>query len=88
MFMQQASLSHKHRNRHLPGWRFLRFTMIVTVNCPICNVIRIYTPPFEGCSETAPLVPNSVPGEIIPVFAKKHKGRSLDKRGAAGYYNV
>ena len=26
-------------------------------------------------------------GGIIPAFAKKHKGRSLDKRGAAGYYN-
>ena len=39
--------------------------MIVTVNCPICNVIRIYTPPFEGCSETAPLVPNSVPERIV-----------------------
>ena len=29
------------RNRHLPEWRFLLFTIIVTVNRPICNVIRI-----------------------------------------------
>ncbi len=29
------------RNRHLPGWRFLRFITIVTVYDPICNVIRI-----------------------------------------------
>ena len=39
--------------------------MIVTVNCPICKVMRIYTPPFGGCSETAPLVPNSVPERIV-----------------------
>ena len=31
----------KPRNRHFAEWRFLRFTMIVTVNAPICNVIRI-----------------------------------------------
>ncbi len=29
------------RNRHLPEWRFLHFTTIVTVNRPICSVIRI-----------------------------------------------
>ena len=29
------------RNRHLPEWRFLLFTIIVTVKAPICNVIRI-----------------------------------------------
>ena len=39
--------------------------MIVTVNCPICKVMRIYTPPFGGRDETAPLVPNSVPERIV-----------------------
>ena len=34
-------------NRHLPGWRFPRFTMIVTVKAPICSVIRIASPPFR-----------------------------------------
>ena len=29
------------RNRHWSEWRFLHFTTIVTVNRPICNVIRI-----------------------------------------------
>ena len=37
------------RNRHRPGWRFLLFTMIVTVKGPICNVIRMASPPFRGC---------------------------------------
>lgn len=37
------------KNRHLPGWRFLLFTMIVTVNRPMCNVIRIASPPFGWC---------------------------------------
>ena len=36
------------RNRHLAEWRFLLFTMIVTVNRPICNVIRISNTPFAG----------------------------------------
>ena len=48
--------------------------MIVTVNCPICKVMRIYTPPFGGCSETAPFVPNSVPLRIVSCkgsFVKK-----------------
>jgi len=31
----------QYRNRHLPEWRFLLFTIIVTVKGPICNVIRI-----------------------------------------------
>ncbi len=51
-----------------------------------CNA-HLPHPLSEVVAKTAPLVPNSVPGEIIPVFAKKHKSRSLDKRGAAGYYN-
>ena len=34
------------KDRHLAEWRSLLFTMIVTVNRPICNVIRIAPPPF------------------------------------------
>ena len=35
-------------------WRFLLFTMIVTVNCPIWIVIRMAFTPFRGlCSQTA-----------------------------------
>ena len=41
------------RNRHLAEWRFLLFTMIVTVNRPICNVIRIAPPPFGMVQLTA-----------------------------------
>ena len=37
------------RNRHRPGWRFLRFTMIVTVKGPMCKVIRTASPPFGSC---------------------------------------
>ncbi len=40
-----------HRNRHRSGWRFLLFTMIVTVNGPICNVIRTASPPFRERSQ-------------------------------------
>ena len=35
------------RNRHLAEWRFLLFTIIVTVKAPICNVIRISSTPFR-----------------------------------------
>ena len=44
------------RNRHLPGWRFLLFTMIVTVKGPICNVIRMCLTPFQGLWLTACLL--------------------------------
>lgn len=37
------------RNRHFAEWRFLLFTMIVTVKAPMCNVIRMASPPFRGC---------------------------------------
>lgn len=38
-----------HGNRHRAGWRFPRFfTMIVTVNGPTCNVIRMASPPSGG----------------------------------------
>ena len=35
------------RNRHRAGWRFLRFTTIVTVKAPICKVIRMSLTPFR-----------------------------------------
>ena len=35
------------RNRHLAEWRFLLFTMIVTVKGPTCSVIRIGLTPFR-----------------------------------------
>ena len=41
-------ISGSLRNRHLAKWRFLRFTVAVTVNYPICRVIRIYVHPFSG----------------------------------------
>ncbi len=40
-------------NRHLAEWRFLLFTMIVTVKGPTCNVIRIGLTPFGGRGRTA-----------------------------------
>jgi len=39
-------LLYVKRSRHLAEWRFLLFTIIVTVNRPICNVIRMSSPPF------------------------------------------
>ena len=39
--------AYNSRNRHLPEWRFLRFTMIVTVKAPICKVIRMSLTPFR-----------------------------------------
>ena len=43
----------KHRNRHWPEWRFLRFTRIVTVHNRTwnVNVIGIATPPFGDVAE-------------------------------------
>lgn len=41
------------RNRHLAEWRFLLFTMIVTVKAPICNVIRMSLTPFRVVWPTA-----------------------------------
>ena len=35
-------------NRHLAEWRFLLFTIIVTVKEPICKVIRMVSPPSPG----------------------------------------
>ena len=46
-------LVNQKRNRHRAGWRFLRFTMIVTVNGPICKVIRMRLTPFRVVWPTA-----------------------------------
>ena len=41
------------RNRHLAEWRFLLFTIIVTVYRPICKVIRMRLTPFRVVWPTA-----------------------------------
>ena len=41
------------RNRHRAGWRFLRFTTMVTVYGPMCNVIRMSLTPFRVVWPTA-----------------------------------
>ncbi len=43
-----SSLEYDPRNRHFAEWRFLLFTIIVTVKGSICNVIRMATSPFSG----------------------------------------
>ena len=37
-----------YNNRHLAEWRLSRFTMIITVNRPICNVIRMDITSFRS----------------------------------------
>ena len=49
-------MSKAHGNRHLPEWRFLLFTIIVTVKSPIWNVIRIVSPPFGDVTNRLPFV--------------------------------
>ena len=44
--IQMRSFLSELRNRHLAEWRFLLFTIIVTVKAPICNVIRMASSPF------------------------------------------
>ena len=41
------------RNRHRAGWRFLRFTTMVTVYGPMCNVIRMSLTPSRVVWPTA-----------------------------------
>ena len=41
------------RNRHRAGWRFLRFTTMVTVSGPMCNVIRMSLTPSRVVWPTA-----------------------------------
>ena len=52
------------RNRHLAEWRFLRFTVSVKVNSPICTVKVIGTmlTPFQECSRPPyPYYGNALP---------------------------
>ena len=42
-----GKLRFHNGNRHFAEWRFLRFTMIVTVKAPICKVIRMSLTPFR-----------------------------------------
>ena len=42
------TVQFQERNRHLPEWRFLLFTIIVTVKDPICNVIRMRNTSLPG----------------------------------------
>ena len=51
-------------NRHPARWRFLLFTIIVTVNRPICNVIRIGLTPLFGDSGEPPVRCNSATDRI------------------------
>ena len=46
------------KNRHLPGWRFLLFTVIVTVSPKTwkVNVIGIASPPFGKCDQPPAVV--------------------------------
>ena len=37
-------------------WRFLLFTMTVTVKGPICTVIRMASPPFGSVADRLPLL--------------------------------
>nr|DAI95289.1 MAG TPA: hypothetical protein [Bacteriophage sp.] len=46
-------IKQSSRNRHLAEWRFLLFTIIVTVNRPICSVIRMGLTPFREVWLTA-----------------------------------
>ena len=50
-----VGLGFQNRNRHRAGWRFLRFTMIVTVYGPICSVIRIMPHLLSEESASRPL---------------------------------
>ena len=68
-----VGLGFQNRNRHRAGWRFLRFTTIVTVKAPICNVIRIQPHLLsEGASRpppyTAPILPYHKPREKASLF--------------------
>ena len=72
------------RNRHRPGWRFLRFTMIVTVKAPICNVIRMASPPFRVVWLTAFSVWSSalpsfyLERPLLSIFAADRRGFSTE----------
>ena len=67
------------KNRHRAGWRFLRFTMIVTVNAPICNVIRMASPPPWGCGQ-----PPAALQRLDRGYHNPAKFTSVPKRGGFG----
>ncbi len=48
-----VGLGFQNRNRHRAGWRFLRFTIMVTVKEPICKVIRMRFTSFREGPRTA-----------------------------------
>ena len=50
-----VGLGFHKRNRHRSGWRFLLFTMIVTVKVPMCNVIRMQPHLLSEESASRPL---------------------------------
>ena len=58
------------RNRHLAEWRFLLFTIIVTVKEPICKVIRMVSPPSGWCGRP-PAVCAASHKTIVPYHVKK-----------------
>ena len=68
--IQMRSFLSELRNRHLAEWRFLLFTMIVTVNRPICSVIRMVSPPFGWCGRP-PAVCTASLKTIVPYHTKK-----------------
>ena len=58
------------KDRHLAEWRSLLFTMIVTVNRPICNVIRIAPPPFrDGVSQPPAVLCSAL---VLPQKYQRH----------------
>ena len=68
--IQMRSFLSELRNRHLAEWRFLLFTMIVTVNRPRCSVIRMVSPPFGWCGRP-PAVCTASLKTIVPYHTKK-----------------
>ena len=68
--IQMRSFLSELRNRHLAEWRFLLFTMIVTVNRPICSVLRMVSPPFGWCGRPPAVCAASLK-TIVPYHVKK-----------------
>jgi len=68
--IQMRSFLSELRNRHLAEWRFLLFTIIVTVKEPICKVIRMVSPPFGWCGRPPAVCAASLK-TIVPYHAQK-----------------
>ena len=68
--IQMRSFLSELRNRHLAEWRFLLFTIIVTVKEPICKVIRMVSPPFGWCGRPPAVCAASL-NTIVPYHVKK-----------------